>query len=523
MLKKMMFNIWLRLRKVLNMIHIAILRLRVRDKNVTLITQNCIGGVLYSMVGQEFLSPTINMFIEDENFVKLVENLPHYLSIDPIPKDENYTDPINPSIHYPKIRIDDIELCCLHYKNCDEAIEAWNRRKQRVNLDKIVVIGNSWNMHEDETLISRLCNNKKHKTICFTFKKYDIEGCIRLIGKQWQLDERMIIRPNITDYKPFSFKRYFEDYIDIPRLFASASNDQHSLLLNEKNKMHSTRKKKMIKRKILSVLPKALAHQIMFFLSHHRFLNFHNMKTYDEKIQYLMVKKYDEKYGIYADKLRVRDYIASLGLTNILTHLYKSYVTADEICFDELPDSFVLKTNNGCGVRCLEVVADKSKADEKYVKEKLSKALRVDVGELTCQYHYSAIKPAILCEEFLAPDNNSKGLDDYKIVCNYGIPRAILVCSDRTEGRDYFDTEWNYLEYVKKEFRSKTKPQKPDKLNEMLEYAKLISKPFPLARIDFYYVGGKIYFGEITLTPSGGNHNYLSEFGQKELGRMIVL
>ena len=34
---------------------------------------------------------------------------------------------------------------------------------------------------------------------------------------------------------------------------------------------------------------------------------------------------------------------------------------------------------------------------------------------------------------------------------------------------------------------------------------------------------GKVYFGEMTFTPSGGITHYYSEQGQKELGEMIVL
>lgn len=53
---------------------------RRRNKNVnpTIISQNCIGGVIYSDLGLKFSSPTINMFIEDNDFVKLAENPRQY-------------------------------------------------------------------------------------------------------------------------------------------------------------------------------------------------------------------------------------------------------------------------------------------------------------------------------------------------------------------------------------------------------------------------------------------------------------
>ena len=47
-------------------------KFRRQNKNTdfTIISQNCIGGVIYANLGLEFRTPTINMFIEDENFVK---------------------------------------------------------------------------------------------------------------------------------------------------------------------------------------------------------------------------------------------------------------------------------------------------------------------------------------------------------------------------------------------------------------------------------------------------------------------
>ncbi|WP_289460754.1 DUF1919 domain-containing protein [Lactobacillus intestinalis] len=185
---------------------------RIKNKNhdFTLISQNCIGGVIYSDLWEEFRSPTINMFIEDENFVKLVENLQYYLSLNAEPLIENYIDPIDPKIVYPKIKIGDIEICCLHYKTCEEAIQAWNRRKERVNLNNIYVLGNVWNLHYNKDLIKRL-NNTGYPTIIFS--DLDIKGCYKMPGN-WELDNRGIIRPNITDFIPGTTKRYYENFFD---------------------------------------------------------------------------------------------------------------------------------------------------------------------------------------------------------------------------------------------------------------------------------------------------------------------
>ncbi|WP_028515425.1 DUF1919 domain-containing protein [Ruminococcus flavefaciens] len=188
-------------------------RIRIKDKDFTLIAQNCIGGVIYSQLGIEFKSPTINMFIEDENFVKLVDNLPYYLSTKPYPIEDSYIDPIDSSICYPKIGVGDIELCCLHYKDCKSAIAAWERRCKRINLKKVYVIGNSWNMHNDRELIKHIADCK-YPVHIFTTDDMKYKNCQQLPGEKWIIDKRGIVRPNITDTVPGSYLKYYETFFD---------------------------------------------------------------------------------------------------------------------------------------------------------------------------------------------------------------------------------------------------------------------------------------------------------------------
>lgn len=99
---------------------------------VTFISQNCIGGVLYHDLGMQFLSPTINIFIPEPGFVKMVLNLQHYMEQELV---------IRWGEEYPIGTIDDVEIHFMHYSTCKEAKESWNKRKARINWDKIFVIG----------------------------------------------------------------------------------------------------------------------------------------------------------------------------------------------------------------------------------------------------------------------------------------------------------------------------------------------------------------------------------------------
>lgn len=188
-------------------------RRKLTNKNFTIISQNCIGGVIYHQLGMDFKSPTINMFLEDDNFIKLVYNFRHYMGINPEPLLECYVDPLDDNVRYPKIKIEDIEICCLHYKNCKDAIDAWNRRRKRVNFDNIYVIANSWNLHNDIDNIKKIAMCP-YKTVVFSTIDVPFDNVILLNGEGWKLDSRNILRPNLTDDVPGKSYKYFEKLFD---------------------------------------------------------------------------------------------------------------------------------------------------------------------------------------------------------------------------------------------------------------------------------------------------------------------
>ena len=188
-------------------------RKRLINPDVTIICQNCVAGVMYHQLGIDFKSPTINGFFEDENFVKLAYDFPKYMEYEAEPLVDQFVDPIDNTMVYPKIKIYDIEFCALHYKNCEEAVNAWNRRRKRVNLNNLCVIGNTWNLHNNPELIDKLAHCPE-KTIIFSTEELPYDNCIKLPGDIWTIDERSIVRPNITDDIPGTSFKYFETFFD---------------------------------------------------------------------------------------------------------------------------------------------------------------------------------------------------------------------------------------------------------------------------------------------------------------------
>lgn len=277
-----------------------------------------------------------------------------------------------------------------------------------------------------------------------------------------------------------------------------------------------------LKHNILYLLPHKITHSFIYFRQKKIKINWKNPTLYDEKIQWLMVYMYDSTYGKYADKYQVREYVRECGLGKLLIPLIDVYDDAQDIDYDRLPDKFILKATHGSGKEFYEICTKKENLDIAVVNKKMNMALKEEFCKYNIEYQYEKIKPQIVCEELLE-DNEMQRLDDYKVVCANGKAVAILVCTNRDRGRDYYSLDWKQLDYVKEQYRSNCIKKRPQCLEEMIKAAEILATPFPLARIDFYVVHNKLYFGEITLTPSAGIHEYLNEKGQKELGIAVLL
>ena len=95
---------------------------------------------------------------------------------------------------------------------------------------------------------------------------------------------------------------------------------------------------------------------------------------------------------------------------------------------------------------------------------------------------------------------------DYKIMCFDGKPHYVVLDMDRfgNHRRDVYDVNWNKTDMSTDHENSDNIAPKPEALDEMLKLAEMLSQGFPHVRVDFYYVNGKIYFGEMTFFPWGG-------------------
>ena len=101
----------------------------------------------------------------------------------------------------------------------------------------------------------------------------------------------------------------------------------------------------------LTLISPQLNTRIRYWQNFRQKINLKNPQTLDEKIQWLKFNTYYKNPLVIqcADKYAVRDYVKQCGCDEILNELYFSWDSVDEINWDLLPDSFVIKWNFGCG------------------------------------------------------------------------------------------------------------------------------------------------------------------------------
>lgn len=184
-------------------------RLRLAATGFSIVSQNCIGGCMYHDLGLPFSSPTINLVIPGEGFVRLVEDLPRYLAVEAVPAGWR----TEGEKRFPLLRVDDVIVHAMHYASGEEAAAAWNRRRKRVNLGDVRVIACDWDLGErPEPLVARLlaCG---YPTVVFSTRPSDNPSVVSLTGDGWHTDERGILRPILTD-RARDGRRNFERAFD---------------------------------------------------------------------------------------------------------------------------------------------------------------------------------------------------------------------------------------------------------------------------------------------------------------------
>ena len=239
----------------------------------------------------------------------------------------------------------------------------------------------------------------------------------------------------------------------------------------------------------------------------HKELDLENPVTFNEKLQWLKLYNRKPEYTVMVDKYKVREYIAQTLGEEYLIPLIGVWDDPDEIDFDALPDQFVLKCNHNSGLGMC-ICKDKSKLDIPKVKAELRKGLKQDYYLTGREWPYKDVPRKIICEKYMQDDSKTGELADYKVLCFNGEPRLVEIHRGRFEGvhtQDFYNEDWVKTDIEQPELPlSDEIMQRPPFVDEMFRLSRILAKNIPHVRVDWYYTGGRLYFGELTFFDGSG-------------------
>lgn len=214
-----------------------------------------------------------------------------------------------------------------------------------------------------------------------------------------------------------------------------------------------------------------------------------------------------EYAGFDLNKFGVRALAQRAGVK--VPEIYGIWETLDEVPWDSLPDSFVVKSLSGSskhGVVPLVRLGNTWKIP--------ASNLEGSPKELTLRIHENLesgrISGPIFAEQLLTDGTPSGLASDFKIYSFYGQPAVIFIreiehfYGKKLENKTgYFDIQGNRINTPPRFTGADNIPQLPTLWEKGIETAAEISlhTRLPFVRVDLYEHEGEIYFGELTPRP----------------------
>ena len=190
-----------KLKKFLIKARAPFLRMGLKNRDYTIISNNCWGGVKSRNFGLPYNSPTCGLFFFSKEYLKFCSDLKLYISAELKPlsvADSQYKEEL--FLKFPEKKeivlgkVLDVEVVFLHYQTFDEAKEKWNRRKARINWDNLIVKYNDQNLFSEEDF--------------YEFEKLPYKNKIFFTA-----NEKFINKPNTYYFSCFKEKGYVVDDI----------------------------------------------------------------------------------------------------------------------------------------------------------------------------------------------------------------------------------------------------------------------------------------------------------------------
>ena len=182
-------------------------RKRLRNKSFSLITNNCIGGIISHDLHLKFQSPTINLFFTNEDFICFCQHLKYYLSL---PVEEEITDKNYP-VGVLRGQYGDVHLYFMHYVSFSEAKQKWEERSSRVNWNNLFIIMEAQKC--DESILRQFDELESLNKVVLTNGIHPSISCSFPIKRGFY--DKGYFSGKIVSYPKYGLRRYLDafDYV----------------------------------------------------------------------------------------------------------------------------------------------------------------------------------------------------------------------------------------------------------------------------------------------------------------------
>ena len=238
-------------------------------------------------------------------------------------------------------------------------------------------------------------------------------------------------------------------------------------------------------------------------------LNLSQPKSFNEKMCWRKIFDRNPLFPVLVDKVAVRGYIADvLGQDHaerILVPLLAVTRTPRGISFQCLPKEYVVKASHGSGMNLL--VRETSQLTAGAIVRKCEDWLKTPYGVFKHEWAYRKVVPRIVIEPLL---KNVQGgpVREFKLhmfdgKCELVQAHLVKVWDDGSRVIDddaptltFYTADWSRVDACW-EYRSGPAEPRPAALQEMIDVAETLSRPFDYIRVDFYVAPDGIKVGEL--------------------------
>ena len=194
------------------------MRTHLTNQSPSFLCPNCIGGILFHDLGLEFRSPTVNLSMNQRDFVKYVLHYDKYMAgqFEFFKHDEF----ICPCAHLSFGGLDTIDVIFTHYNSPEHALEKWYSRSTKMDKDNVFVFLEERDGLTEEDIRS-LANIKARGLVVFTYNNYpDIPYCVKIKKYENKGEVGNILKRSYLDDS-----REYEKYFNFVKWFNEADGD----------------------------------------------------------------------------------------------------------------------------------------------------------------------------------------------------------------------------------------------------------------------------------------------------------